>query len=97
MYFKILAIILLMTLLGLQLLNMRQQRLEIMHDMAGLHRQLDRTRQKMWQSQVAIAVQIEPSRLRAAIERTDLHLDPTVVVLAASQTESDLHVTDGTP
>ena len=76
MHAKLLTLILFATVVGATLLHMRQQRFETMHDMATLHRQMDRRRQSMWKLQSQIADAADPSALLGAVERTKLALEP---------------------
>ena len=76
MFLKMLAVILSATLLGAMLLDMRQQRLEAMHEMAELHSRISQLRTSMWNLQGRIASKVEPQQLRAAIERAGLNLEP---------------------
>ena len=76
MFTKLLAVIVFVTAVGAALLALRQQRLESMHDMATLHGQMDQDRQATWDCQVRLAEAVEPARLREAIERAQLKLQP---------------------
>ena len=76
MFAKMFAVILSVVLLGMVLLNLRQQRLDAMHDMASLHQRVNQLRTAMWDSQTRIAEQMQPTRLRQAIQRAGLELEP---------------------
>lgn len=76
MFAKLFVAILFATVIGSALLDMRQQRLETMHAMVRLHREMDDVRQKTWDLQVRIAGHTEPEKLREAVEQADLSLEP---------------------
>ena len=57
-------------------LDLRQQRIEIMHEMAVLHGRMDTHRRKTWDLQVRIASFTQPMVLRDAIARAQLLLQP---------------------
>lgn len=75
---KLLVVIVGAAAIGAALLGMRQQRLQIMHQMAQLYRQMDQSRQETWDLQVEIAQRIRPEALRAAAERASLVLEPVM-------------------
>lgn len=77
MYAKLFIAVLAITVLGAALLGLRQQRLQTMHEMAELHADMDRARRDTWNLQVEIGEKIEPDRLREAIERNQLVLEPS--------------------
>lgn len=64
-----------MALIALALLTLRQQRLLIAHRLIEKHRELDESRQGMWETQARIAEQLQPERLRDAFEEAGLSLD----------------------
>ena len=76
MYLKVIAAIVSATLLGAILLSLRQHRLEAMHEITALHSRVSQIRQSTWDRQVHIAHRLEPSRLRDAIARAELDLEP---------------------
>jgi cell division protein FtsL len=76
MFAKLLVAVVILTGIGGMLLGLRQQRLQMMHEMALLHAQLDRSRLHTWDLQVRISQHLEPQRLREAIQRADLKLEP---------------------
>ena len=69
------------------LLGLRQQRLELMHEMSVLHRQMDGDRKETWDLQTAIAARTQPQKLREAAERVGLELEP----LATPEDLKDSH------
>ena len=76
MFPRIITLIVLATLLGVALLHLRQKRIDAMHDMAQLHRQMDRSRKEQWDLQSRIADRLSPDELRAAFDRAGLKLEP---------------------
>ncbi|MEX0655683.1 MAG: hypothetical protein WD534_16420 [Phycisphaeraceae bacterium] len=76
MYPKLFVAIVFAVVIGAVLLGMRQQRLEAMHEMVRMHREMDAIRQQTWDLQVRIAGELEPELLREAVERANLTLEP---------------------
>lgn len=76
MFPKLFVAIVFAAAVGAALLGLRQHRLELMHDMVRVHREMDAVRQQTWDVQVRIAEQLEPEALRQAIEQADLSLEP---------------------
>jgi cell division protein FtsL len=73
---KLIAVVVIVTVLAAVLLGLRQQRLQMMHEMARTHSQINTARQDVWDLQVRIAERMEPEFLRAAIQRAGLELEP---------------------
>ena len=86
MFWKLLALIVLATATGSTLLGLRHQQLQIAHETVGLHLQIDRSRQRMWDLQSRIAEKLEPGRLQAAIDQAPLDLEPITVTGVAADT-----------
>lgn len=76
MYPKLFVAIVFAVGIGAVLLGLRQQRLETMHDMVRMHREMDAVHQQTWDMQVRIANQLEPEMLREAVEQAQLTLEP---------------------
>jgi len=76
MYSKLLFVILCAAVIAIGLLIMRQQRIEAMHEMAMIHRQINRDRQSLWEWQARIAGATTPRRLSEAIARAGIRLEP---------------------
>lgn len=76
MFAKLLLLVMVTTVVGATLLGLRQQRLQLMHEMAGLHSQIDQARQATWDMQIRIAELAEAGALEQAIERAQLELEP---------------------
>lgn len=64
------------TAFGATLLGLRQQRVQTVGQMAALHAQMNRTRQEMWDTQVRIAEHASPTRLKEALQRAGLDVEP---------------------
>ena len=77
MYAKLFVTVLAATALGAAVLGLRQQRLQTMHEMAELHADMDRTRRETWNLQIQIGERVEPDRLREAIDRNQLVMEPS--------------------
>jgi len=91
MFFKRAAVIVAMTLLSVALLELRHRRLELVFEMTTSHRQLDKTRKSMWQTQTQIARLLEPKALEQAINQAQLQLEP--VHDAPADTQADPNAT----
>ena len=77
MYGKLWVAIGLSVVIGLAMLDLRQKRLHVMHEIASLNKQIRVTRQELWDLQVRVSQEISPPRLRQAIERCGLNLVPS--------------------
>lgn len=76
MFAKLAIAILVATAIGAGLLGLRQQRVQTVNRMAMLHSQMNRTRQSMWDTQVRIAEFANPARLREAMARAGVAVEP---------------------
>lgn len=61
-----------------QLFALRQQRLELMHEVASLRSGISRGRHALWDLETGIAESTHPAVLRQAIARAQLRLEPVV-------------------
>lgn len=73
---KMIMVVVFAAAVGAVLLGLRQQRLQLMHEMARMHAQMNRSRQDTWDLQVKIAEGTQPGELREAIARSNLELEP---------------------
>ncbi len=78
MFAKLLTALVLAVLIGTAIFNLRQQRLELMHEITVLHRQMNRDRQATWDAQVRIASQTSPKVLQEALARAGLTMEPAL-------------------
>lgn len=92
MFAKLLTALVLAVLIGAAIFNLRQQRLELMHEITVLHRQMDRDRQATWDAQVRIASQTSPEALREALVRAGLTMEPAVAQPSASPLSDEPYV-----
>lgn len=76
MFTRLLFLILTFALIGAVLLDLRQRRIDAMHDMALLHKNMRQQREALWQNQFHIAERVRPDELTDAIERAGLDLEP---------------------
>ena len=76
MFPKLAIAIIAATAIGAALLGLRQQRVQTVNRMAMLHSQMNKTRQSMWDTQVRIAEFANPTRLREAMTRAGLNVEP---------------------
>ena len=80
MFAKQLLLIIIATASGTALLGLRQRQLEIAHENAMLHRQINSSRQTLWQMQASIAEGSDPQLLRLAVTEARLDLEPAVTM-----------------
>ncbi len=71
------ALVILVTLLSAAcLLGMRQRRLMLAHDITQTLRDMDHTRQSLWNLQGKIASYTHPNDVNQQVENTGLHVEP---------------------
>ena len=86
---KIAFLILAIALTGAALLSVRQQRLQLVHEMTDHLERAERTQRAVWRVRADLAKQITPGQIREAIERAsgvsgeDENFGPTGVILYA--------------
>lgn len=78
MFAKLLTALVCVVVIGAGVFNLRQQRLELMHEITDLHRQMNRDRQTTWDAQVRIAEHTQPEALEEALQRSGLSMEPAV-------------------
>ena len=78
MFTKLLTALVIAVVIGACIFNLRQQRLELMHEVTDLHRQMNRDRQATWDTQVRIAERTQPEVLREALVRAGMEMEPAV-------------------
>lgn len=88
MFAKLLMALVLAVLIGASVFNLRQQRLELMHDVTGIQRQMNRDRQATWDTQVRIAQRTQPDALRQALARAGMTMEPAVTPPTPSDADS---------
>lgn len=76
MFAKLLTALVLAVVIGAAVFNLRQQRLELMHEVTDLHREMNRDRQATWDTQVRIAQRAQPQALREALVRAGMVMEP---------------------
>ena len=75
---KLITVVIVATAVAAVLLGLRQQRLQLMHEMAAMHSRINDNRQVMWDLQVRIAERTQPEALHAALARAELEVQPIV-------------------
>lgn len=73
---KLIMVVVFAAAIGAVLLGLRQQRLQMSHEMAKMHAKINKARQETWDMQVRISERMEPEALKEAIERAKLDLEP---------------------
>ena len=76
MFFRILVAIIFAAGIGVGLLSLRQQHLEIMNEITAEHRKVDRTRKEIWDIQVRIAERTKPQEVQRITNEAQLVLEP---------------------
>jgi cell division protein FtsL len=71
------------------LIQLRQQRLELNHQISQLHNQIESRQARLWSQQLQIANLTAPPALKATIARQDLHLSPLAPIGDAPTTWID--------
>ncbi len=78
MFAKLLTALVLAVVVGAAVFSLRQQRLELMHEITGLHRQMNRDRQATWDTQVRIAERTGPRALHESLIRAGMVMEPAI-------------------
>jgi len=89
MFAKLLTALVCVVLIGAAVFNLRQQRLELMHEVTDLHRQMNKDRQATWDSQVRIAELTRPDALHESLVRTGLEVEPAALRQAWTEEPTD--------
>ena len=76
MYLKAIAMILCLAAVAAAILSLRQQRWQVQHQVANMHRQIENARRSVWESQVKVTAQLKPAALEHRIQIADLDLVP---------------------
>ncbi len=83
MFAKLMVLIIAGTATAAALLWLRQQRVELAHEITTAHQQIDATRQATWDLQVKVAAFVEPNSLNQALARAELDLEPLTITPGA--------------
>lgn len=75
MFLKCVLTILALTGISAGLLELRHEKLEMIHQMASMHREVEGQRRSMWDAQARIAQLVQPSRLEQVIASQRLALE----------------------
>ena len=78
MFARMLVAIILAAGIGVGLLSLRQQRLEIMNEITAEHRKVDKIRRDIWDVQVRIAEKARPSEVERVVNQSELAFEPVV-------------------
>jgi len=79
--------------MGIVLLNLRQQRLELNYQTNKIHDQIEKCQAKLWQQQLQVAVYTAPNAISKTVDDQNLKMVPqnplqTITNQRASTTES---------
>ncbi|QQE11138.1 hypothetical protein JD969_16785 [Planctomycetota bacterium] len=94
MFARMLIAIILAAGIGVGLLSLRQQRLEIMNEMTAEHRKVDKIRRNIWDVQVRIAEKAKPSEVERVIKKSELAFEPVVGALDQRTAEAPAPITN---
>lgn len=78
MFAKLTVLLLAITATAAGLLWMRQEKLELANRIAMTHKQIDQTRQTIWQRQVQVSRRVQPQSLTQAVARANLSMEPII-------------------
>lgn len=76
MFAKLCTLTVLLTATIAGLLMLRQQRLEMAHESATLHRRIVQARQELWSAQTRAADLLRPDDLQRRVKQSELVLEP---------------------
>ena len=76
MMLRLVMVVVAAAAIGAVVLGLRQQRLQLMHEITKMHGQMNRQRHDIWDLQIRIADRLEPERLRHAVAGADLDVEP---------------------
>ena len=90
---KLLLCILSTTAIGLVLLELRQQHMELGHQTAELHDQIRSQQGKLWDQQVQIAIYTAPNAIQKTVDAQNLKLAPQRTLPGGKQNWIDVRPT----
>lgn len=73
---KLLLCIVCGTALAVAILQLRQQRLELLHQCSALHSELEEVQSQLWNQQLQIATTTAPMAIRQTVQHYELTLVP---------------------
>ncbi|MEM7229457.1 MAG: hypothetical protein AAF432_11660 [Planctomycetota bacterium] len=73
---KMIAIVLAFGVIGLALLHVRQQRVNLTNEIKVLHEEYRHHEQTLWQLQTEIAVRVRPDQIRATVDQESVDWQP---------------------
>lgn len=76
MYLKAVVMIVFLAGLGAGMLSLRQQRWEVRHSVAQMHRQIEQARRATWDSQAKVAAELHPAKLEHKLMIAQIEMDP---------------------
>ena len=80
---KLLVCLVFFLALGVAVLQLRQQRLELSHQALALHNQIEARQAHLWSQQLQIAVYTAPNAIAQTMSQQSLHMAPAFPVPAA--------------
>ncbi len=76
MYLKAAVMIVFLAAVGAGMLSLRQQRWEVRHSIAQMHRQIEQARRATWESQAKVAAELHPAKLEHKLMIARIEMDP---------------------
>lgn len=89
MFARLMVVLLVAAALAVALLGLRQQRLEIAHDIARSTRRIEQTRLQLWNLQAQVSNRVQPLALTEAIDRAQLKMQPLTPLPAQTDKARD--------
>lgn len=74
---KLLLCILCGTAMAIAVLQLRQQRMELLHQCSALHNEMEEMQLKLWNQQLQIASSTAPMAIRQTVQNYELTLVPS--------------------
>lgn len=83
MFAKLTVLLLAVTATAAGLLWLRQDKMELANQIAMSHKQIDQTRQAIWERQVQVSRRVQPESLNQAVARASLSMEPIIPMPAS--------------
>lgn len=91
MFAKLAVLIVGLTCIAAGLMFLRQHKMEVSHDIAQAHRQINDHRQMLWRLQGQVAQKVQPPALIDAVAQAQLELEPITTVRPTELPQNNRH------
>jgi hypothetical protein len=91
---KLLLCIICSTAMAVAVLQLRQQRMELLHQCSNLHGELEEIQIKLWNQQLQVASSTAPMAIRQTVKNYEMTLVPSnssIPQVEAPAVKSDVH------